>query len=875
MRRVFFYLVIFIIALSVHGQSYKYQFQDPSLSIEDRVENLLSEMTFDEKMTQLNDDSPAIDRLGVPAYVWWNEAIHGVGRSGYATVFPQSITMANSWNPELMFEVADVISDEARAKHHEYVRRGRRGYYQGLTFWSPNINIVRDPRWGRGHETYGEDPFLTAELGVAFVKGIQGDDDTYLKAAANAKHFAVHSGPEPLRHVFDVDVSDVDLYETYLPAFRSLVMDANVESVMGAYNRFRGQPCCSSDLLMGILRNDWNFQGHVVSDCGAISDFHLYHKTTSNAVESAAAGIKGGTDLNCGNVYRQMPQAVAQNLVTEEDVDRALRRLLTTRFKLGQFNPDSFMPYGNIPFTVNGSDNHKYLSRSMAQQSVVLLKNDNQTLPLDKNKISTIAVIGPNADNWEALVGNYNGTPENPVTLLKGIENKVSPMVNVLYAEGSPLANGISNLTPIPSVYLQTEDGKQGIVGEYFQNSNFEGEPLFTRVDDNINFVWDLVAPDKRLPDEDYSVKWTGYIVPPVSGTFSIGGWAEPDVTILLDGKRILSRRDIHRPEHMEYEVKLEKGKRYKIECNYKNWNGKGDVRLLWSMPQDNQLKNALEIANKADVIIVGVGLSQRLEGEEMSVEIEGFKGGDRTNLSLPKEQLELVKSLKETGKPVVMVLMSGGAMAINWADENLDAILLGGYPGQEGGHAIADVLFGDYNPAGKLPVTYYKSVDQLPDFENYDMKGRTYRYFDGEPLYPFGYGLSYTTFEYSNIDVESSIKAGDNLTVAVAVSNTGDKDGEEVIQVYLTDKKGSTPRPLKQLVGFKRIKLTAGESKTVSFEVTDRQMSMINKKTERVIEPGEFSIAVGGGQPSVSKTSSNVLVANFKVTGSKKFSIK
>ncbi len=850
------------------SQTYKHPYLNPRLSVEERVDNLLSLMTYEEKMTQLCDDSPAIERLGIPRYVWWNEALHGVARSGYATVFPQSITIANSWDPKLVNEVAGVISDEARAKHHEYVRRNRRGYYQGLTFWSPNINILRDPRWGRGHETYGEDPLLTATLGCAFVNGLQGDHPKYLKTSANAKHYAVHSGPEPLRHVFNAETSDVDLYETYLPAFKALVMDANVESVMGAYNRFRGEACCSSELLMGILRNDWQFKGHVVSDCGAIADFHKHHKTTSNAVESAAAGIKGGTDLNCGRVYNQMPQAAEEGLVTENDIDQALGRLLTTRFKLGMFDPDSLVPYAKIPFSTNTLDNHSYLSRKASRESIVLLKNDKNTLPLDKYKLKTVAVVGPNADNFESLIGNYNGTPKHPVTLLKGMQNKLTPAVEVLYAEGCDLAEGISNLTPVPSFYLETENGQQGLLGEYYNSVDMAGAPVFTRVDDNIDFTWDLVAPDSRLPDDDYAVRWTGYIVPPLTGTYRIGSWADPQYMLKINGQKLMERSAKHAPNHKEYTIEMEAGKRYKVDFAYKNWNGRGQARLLWALPKENNLKKAVEVARKADVVFVVTGLSQRLEGEEMRVKVDGFNGGDRTKLTLPKTQLDLLKALKETGKPVVMVLMSGGAMAINWSDEHLDAILLAGYPGEQGGNAIADVIFGDYNPGGKLPITYYKSVEQLPDFENYDMKNRTYRYFTQEALYPFGYGLSYTSFTYSDLKIPESIQAGDSLHIEVTLSNSGDVSGDEVVQVYLTDKKGSTPRPLHQLIEFERIHLKAGESKVMKFTIAPVKMSMINKNSDRVIEAGDFVLHLGGGQPNVSKNSSNILSKSFRVKG-------
>ena len=865
------YLILLLLCPLMSISQTKFQFQNTNLSVEERVESLLSEMTTEEKMQQLLYTSPAIPRLGIPEYNWWNECLHGVARAGYATVFPQSISIAASWDTDLIHNVASVISDEARAKHHEFARRGLRKIYQGLTFWSPNINIFRDPRWGRGHETYGEDPFLTGQMGAQFVKGLQGDDPNYLKVVATAKHFAVHSGPEPSRHVFDAKVSERDLRETYLPAFRTLVVDGGVYSIMGAYNRFRGEACCASPFLSGILRDEWGFKGYIVSDCWAIADIWQYHKIAKDEAEAAAMAVKTGTDLECGNTYKALPEALKRGLITEKDLDVCVGRLMTARMKLGMFDPDEKVAYAQIPFSVNDNPAHDQLARVAAQKSIVLLKNANHTLPLKKN-LSKVAVIGPNADEIESLWGNYNGIPSHPVTVLQGIKNKIAPQAEVLYAQGSELADGISKLVPVPSIYLETEDGKQGALGEYFANNKLEGQPLFTRVDDNVDFYWESGSPDPRLPVDNYSIRWTTYLKVPQTGDYEIGIWSMPNFKIYCDGKEILGGDNEHHAFHSQKKLTLETGKRYKMVFDYRNYHGDGTASLLWSTPKPNMLQEAVETAKKADAVVLVLGLNQRLEGEEMPIQVDGFKGGDRTHLNLPKTQEKLMEAIKATGKPVVLVLLNGSALSVNYASENMDAILTAGYPGQEGGNAVADVLFGDYNPAGRLPVTYYKSVDQLPAFENYDMEGRTYRYFRQTPLYPFGFGLSYTTFSYSDLNLAKEAKMGENITVSVKVTNTGDRDGEEVVQLYLTDEKASTPRPIRSLEGFKRIALKKGESQVVSFTLEPRQLSMINNKDKQVVEPGYFTIAVGGEQPgftgAAKAETTGTLTGRIKVTG-------
>jgi beta-glucosidase len=857
--------------VSAQQPVYKYPFQNPSLSTEERVTDLVSRMTLQEKADQLLYTAPAIPHLGVPAYTWWNEALHGVARAGFATVFPQSITIANSWDEGLMFNVANAISDEARAKYHEFQRRGKTGIYQGLTFWSPNINIFRDPRWGRGHETYGEDPYLTGRMGYEFVKGMQGDDPKYLKTVTTAKHYAVHSGPESTRHSFNAKVSELDLRETYLPAFRTLVMDAGVASVMGAYNMFRDFPCCANPILYGILRNEWKFKGYIVSDCWAISDFYKFTHYAKDATEAAAQAVKAGTDLECGFDYKNIVAAIDRGILTEADVNTAVKRIFTARFKLGMFDPDEMVQYAQIPFFVNCSDYNNTISRIAAQKSIVLLKNNNNILPLKKD-IKTIAVIGPNADNFEALIGNYNGIAKNPVTILNGIINKITPDTKIIFAEGSDLAEGMHNLSPIPSRYLQTPDGHQGAFGEYFNNRDMQGEPVFTRIDDNIDFYWEHLSPRADMPDDNFGVRWTTYLVPSVSGTYAIGSRGSSGYDIILDGRKLLTSMNEHEAIHLEAPAELQAGKRYKIEVLYKNYAGDAAIELLWAPPRPKLLDESVIASNAADVVVLVLGLSQRLEGEEMPIKIEGFSGGDRTNLNLPAAQEKLLDAVTATGKPVVVILTNGGALSANKVQEKAAAVLLAGYGGQQGGNAVADVLFGDYNPAGRLPVTYYKSIDQIPAFENYDMTGKTYRFFTQEPLYPFGYGLSYTSFAYSNLSIPEKAVAGENIKVNVTVTNSGKVAGDEVVELYLTDDKASTPRPIRELEGFKRISLKPGESKDVEFSLEPRQFSIINNKDKRVIEPGYFTVSIGGKQPGfkgyLDPQCTQVLTGKIRLTG-------
>ncbi|UCS93335.1 glycoside hydrolase family 3 C-terminal domain-containing protein [Echinicola marina] len=869
-----FYFMVGNMAIQAQEGNLDFSFLDTDKNFEERVDILVDQMTLEEKVSQMMNASPAISRLKVPEYNWWNECLHGVARAGYATVFPQSISVAASFDKGLMKEIGTVISDEARAKHHEFIRNGKRGIYTGLDFWSPNINIFRDPRWGRGHETYGEDPYLTGELASQFIEGLQEYDGKYLKTIATSKHFAVHSGPEPLRHSFDVDVSDRDLYETYLPAFRKTVKEAKVYSIMGAYNRFRGESCSGHDFLLNqVLREQWGFEGYVVSDCGAIQDIHTGHKIASTAAEAAAIGVSGGCDLNCGNYYAHLTEAVEEGLVSEEEIDVAVKRLFLARFKLGMFDPEEAVSFAQIPFGIVCSEAHNTLARQAAQKSMVLLKNKDDLLPLSVDQVKKIAIIGPNADNVESLLGNYHGIPKKPVTFLEGIKHKVGPKAEVLYSEGVHSAEGFYNLKPVPSAYFQTDDGRQGLKASYYNNLNWEGEPVLERIDDQIDFSWEHQPISKELID-NFSVKWEGYLVPPANGRYEFGVFSKRGMKIRIDGKEISNGAGtIHRGRYATDIVSLEAGKRYKVEVTFFSDETNAIAQMLWARPDVSKIDEAVALAQSADLAVVVLGLSQRLEGESMDVVTPGFDGGDRTAITLPAQQEALLKAVKATGKPVILVLNAGSAMAINWAKENVDAIISAGYPGEEGGNALADVVFGDYNPAGRLPITYYQSVEDLPPFEDYDMKGRTYRYFEGTPLYPFGYGLSYTHFEYTELTIPAQVKAGEAVSLSVKVTNSGDRAGDEVVQLYLTDQEASTLRPIRQLEAFERIHLKPGESKEVRFTLSPRQLSMINAQSKRVIEEGRFTVHVGGKQPGfegdLDAETTMVVEGEFQVKGS------
>lgn len=714
-------------------------YKDPEKPLDERVDDLVGRMTIEEKITQMLYYSYAIGRLDVREYNWWNECLHGVARAGVATVFPQAIAMAATFSPERLHNVASIIADEARAKYNSFQKHEDRGIYKGLTFWTPNINIFRDPRWGRGQETYGEDPYLTGRLGVSFIKGLQGDHPKYIKAAACAKHFAVHSGPEIERHEFDAVATDKDMRETYLPAFRDAVKEAQVEAVMGAYNRTNGEPCCASPtLIQEILRDEWGFEGHYVSDCGAIYDIHEHHKVTDTPEESAALAVNNGCDLNCGKVFEHLSKAVEMGMISEETITESVKRLYRTRFKLGMFDPEEMVPFNDIPYEVNDCSEHRQAAVETARESMVLLKNEDSFLPLNKDEIKSIAVIGPNADRKDVLLANYFGLPSKYSTVLEGIQEAVNDDTRVYYAEGCALGE-----TP-----------------------------------------------------ESY-----------------------------------------------------------------------------WGNPPTTGFAEALTTAEKSDVVVMCLGLSPEFEGEEGAV-ANSDGGGDKLDLQLPGLQLDLLKAISQTGKPIVLVLLNGSPIEVSWAQENVDAILEAWYPGEEGGTAVADILFGNYNPAGRLPLTFVKSMDQLPPFRDYNMKNRTYRYLESDPLYPFGYGLSYTTFEYSNLTLsrqELDTNEDQDITVSVSVENTGEIDGEEVVQLYINDLESSVDIPKWELRGVERIALKSGEKKNVEFRVNKRQLALIDNEGKVILEPGKFRFYVGGQQPdnrSIELTGKEVLNVDLDVTG-------
>ena len=849
---------------------------DPTRPVDERARDLVSRMTLEEKVHQMASDAEAIDRLGVAQYNWWNECLHGVGRAGLATVFPQAIGLAATWDTGHMHRVATAISDEARAKHHDFARRGKRGIYEGLTFWTPNINIFRDPRWGRGMETYGEDPFLSGRMAVAFVQGLQGDDPKYLKTVATVKHYAVHSGPEPDRHHFNAMADERDLRETYLPHFRTAIQEGGAQSLMSAYNRYHWESATGSyRLLTSILRDEWGFDGYVVSDCGAVTDIWRNHKIAANEREAASLAVKSGCDLNCGISwgpqwqipFHSLDQAVAEGLITEEQIDVSLRRLFRARFRLGEFDPPEQVPYTDIPLSVVDSEEHRALALETARKSIVLLKNDDAVLPLAKD-LGTLAVIGPNADDVEVLLGNYNGNPSEPITPLEGIRRKLGDGTRVLHARGSEWAEGLPYLVPVPGSALFTTKGDQrvpGLTAEYFDNRALEGQPVKTEVVPELDVNWWDRAPLPELDDDDFGVRYTGELVPPETGTYALGGVGFSAFKLSLDGEEIVAFENRHHPAKRSKDVELEAGRSYALRVDYSEHRGDAHMTLLWAPPAKDLAAEAVAVAERADAVVMFMGLSPRLEGEEMNVPVEGFEGGDRVIIGLPAVQEKLIERIHALGKPTVLVLLSGSAVSVTWAAENVPAIVQAWYPGQAAGEAIADVLFGDHNPAGRLPVTFYRSVDQLPPFESYVMKGRTYRYFEGEPLYAFGHGLSYTSFGYGNLQLPATVPAGEGLSVSVDVENTGPRAGEEVVQLYLTDVEAKVPVPLRTLAGFVRVALEPGEKRSVSLELSPRQLSLIDPDWNRVIVPGTFEVAAGGGQPGASPGG---VAGRFEVTG-------
>ncbi len=861
--------VALAVTLSACGQTQQSQsekeksqpdYLNMQLSIDARVADLVGRMTIDEKIAQMYNDAPAIERLGIPAYDYWNEALHGVARAGKATVFPQAIGMAAMWDGPLLHDIATAISDEGRAKHHFFVNNDARYRYTGLTYWSPNINIFRDPRWGRGQETYGEDPYLTGELGVQFIEGLQGDDPNYLKTAATAKHFAVHNGPEISRHSDNYVVSDKDLYETYLPAFEKAVVKADVEAVMCAYNRVNDLPACGSDMLLKeILRGKYQFDGHVMSDCGAIADFYdpQAHGVVKAPAAAAAWAVTSGTDLNCGtgrlSTFANLHFALQKGLISEALIDQAVSRLFKTRFKLGMFDSPDAVKYAAIPMDVVGSQSHLSLTQTAAEKSLVLLKN-NGVLPL--NPDIKVAVIGPNADNEDVLLGNYNGLPVAPVTPLEAIKDYLGED-KVSFAPGSPvIADIYGHYQPLNAdVLSHVEDGvrRPGLVGRYYRVSHepvtdftdlavkgqMIGDPVKTRIDNAIDFYWERSPVDGKVLSE-FGVVWEGNLTPQTAGEYRFSD----DATVYIEGEKV------------EGTVALEAGEAYAFKAErlfLKNpWgNTIPNIRLSWVNTSVDLQKEALLAAEKADVIVVMAGISPRIEGEEMPVKLDGFNYGDRSDIDLPDIQQVLIKKLKETGKPVVLVNFSGSAMALNWENDNLDAIVQAFYPGEKAGTAITRVLWGEANPSGRLPVTFYRNVDGFADFDDYAMTNRTYRYFEGDVLYPFGHGLSYSDFQYSSLKLPETHANKQPLTIEVDVTNNSDIAGEEVSQVYVSMPDAPVKTPLIALKGFTRTAIEPGASKTVTITIDADELTYVDEQGNKQPYTGTLLVSVGGGQPA------------------------
>lgn len=839
-----------LLATSCSEKRQDYPFRNPDLPVEERIEDLLNRLTPEEKVGQMMHQTPAIERLGIPAYDWWNEALHGVARAGQATVFPQAIAMAATFDDDALHETFTMVSDEARAKYHRYQQDKEYDRYKGLTFWTPNINIFRDPRWGRGMETYGEDPYLTERMGLAVVKGLQGDDPNYFKTHACAKHYAVHSGPEWNRHEFDVSVSPRDLHETYLPAFETLVKEGNVQEVMCAYNRFEGKPCCSSDkLLIDILRNSWGYDRIILSDCGAIDDFWQKdertprHETHPDAESASADAVLNGTDLECGGSYRALNKALKDGKISEEALNVSLRRLLKGRFELGMFDPDDRVPYSKIPYSVVESPKHIAQAQDMARKSMVLLKNKNNTLPLSKN-LKKIAVVGPNAADSTMLWSNYNGFPSHTVTILDGIRKKV-PGTEVVYELG---CNHTNDFVIVDLGNHVTSAAGQGFACEYFNNMDFEGEPVYKGIAKELRYTTGgntQFAPNVNLTQ--FTARFNGTFEAPETGEveFKISG--NDAFRLYIGEEKVGEVWENEYGAERTYTLNAEAGKKYPVKVEYMQRLGSAELNLLIGKRTAVDYKGTADKVKEADVIIFAGGISPRLEGEEMPVYVEGFKKGDRTNIELPKVQKEMIKALKATGKPIVYVVCTGSALALNWEEANIDAILNAWYGGQEGGTAVADILFGDYNPSGRLPITFYKSVDQLPDFQDYNMQGRTYRYMTQEPLYPFGYGLSYTTFDFRNAKLsQNKIAKDQSVTLSLDIANTGQTDGDEVAQVYIknpNDPKG----PLKALKAFKRVNVKAGSTQQVSIELEPKAFQSFNDQTQTMeVRPGKYKVLYG-----------------------------
>ena len=851
---------------------------DTSLPPQQRAADLVQRMTLEEKVTQLVNQARAIPRLNVPAYDWWSEALHGVAVNG-TTEFPEPIGLAATFDVPAIHQMAIAIGTEGRIKHAQAVKAngGYSNIFQGLDFWAPNINIFRDPRWGRGQETYGEDPFLTARMGVAFVTGMQGDDPRYYRVISTPKHFDVHSGPEPTRHTADVTVSKHDELDTYLPAFRATVTEAKADSVMCAYNSINGQPACANQfLLQDQLRGWWNFQGYVVSDCGAVIDIHEGHKFNTTQAESSAVSLRRGMDNECVDFtqkvtddhdYKPYLDAVRQGYLKESEIDTALTRLFTARMKLGMFDPPEMVPYTKIDESELNSAAHREMARKLADESMVLLKNDG-VLPLKTSGIR-IAVVGPLADQTKVLLGNYNGTPTHTVSILEGLKDEFKG-AKIDYVPGTQYLSKKEG-TPVPADLLTT-GGQPGVKASYMKfnmqammNPNFKPEILASRVEPNIDFSASAL-PAEVASVKPLAVRWEATLTPKETADYNLGIRSEGGCRLMVDGKQIVQGYSMGAVDTHFGRVHLEAGKAYQLDVSYAQLGaGEPMLRLVWDKVDLAPDPKAIEAARNADVVVAVVGITSELEGEEMPVNEPGFKGGDRTSIDLPQPERDLLEALAGVGKPLVVVLTNGSALAVNWANEHANAILDAWYPGEEGGTAVAETLSGRNNPAGRLPVTFYKGTDQLPPFEDYSMKNRTYRYFTGAPLYPFGYGLSYTKFSYGDLKVpESVVHAGSPVVAEVTVTNTGKKAGDEVAQLYLSfpDVPGA---PLRALRGFQRVHLEAGASQKLRFELKGRDLSMVTEAGEPIVAEGKYSISIGGGQPN---TGAPAVTGTFNIEG-------
>jgi beta-glucosidase len=845
---------------------------DTNLTPEQRAADIVHRMTLAEKATQMQNNSAAVPRLNIPAYQWWSEALHGVINQG-VTEYPEPIGLAATFDTPAIHTMAAQIGVEGRIKHVQNVREGHTGIMGGLDFWSPNLNIFRDPRWGRGQETYGEDPFLTGRMGVAYVTGLQGDDPKYYLAIATPKHYAVHSGPEPTRHFADVDVSKHDEVDTYEPAFRAAMVEGKAGSVMCAYNAINGQPACANQyLLQDQLRGKWGFEGYVVSDCDAVRDVAANHRYRSTQAQGAAISVIRGMDNECVTftsrfgepVEKAYIDAVQQGYLPESTLDTALIRLFTARIKLGMFDPPDMVPYTKIDEKELDSAEHRGLARKLANESMVLLKNDG-VLPL-KPGIKKIAVVGPLADQTRVLLGNYAGSPTHSFSVLDGLKAEF-PNATITYVPGTQFLRSDGN--PVPDVALTAPDGKPGLKAEYSESMGRPGAesnaaPLATRIEPNVN-VSGSNLPSEVAGKKTLGVHWTGFITPAETGDYLVGlrGIGFGRLSINDKQTAMLFARD--RVDAATGRVYLVKGQRAELSLNYGNMNGAPQLQLIWTKANDAPSPEAIAAAKTSDVVIAVVGITSQLEGEEMPVSEPGFFGGDRTSIDLPQPEEDLIEAMAATGKPLAVVLMNGSALAVNWINGHANAVLEAWYPGEEGGAAVAETLSGKNNPAGKLPVTFYTGVSQLPNFEDYGMANRTYRYFSGKPLYPFGYGLSYTTFSYSNLIVPTqAVAAGQPVDADVTVTNTGMVAGDEIVQVYLKfpSVKGA---PQIALRGFQRVHLEPGGSKKVHFELKDRDLGMVTGDGNPIIAQGEYTISIGGGQPD---TGAPVATGKFHIEG-------